>query len=342
MTTLAGVRASDPIFEKMVIGALPMAKDFVTRQFLTPVTVEPALASGKIYVEDTGSFLGDPTVGLERAPGQDMAAVSVGNPTTVDYSLKSYAATTVPIPIEHYERSQIGDLQERGANAVANALAVDEDIELSRLLLGSGWTGDTVALPALPGGTGLRWDEAAGKPVYELMLLKHLIRRKSGGRNPNALLIGAPVAEVMVNNAEVRGFHLVASAGGTALAHGGGQSQFLTEPELIALLRAKLGIPNIVIGQSMKRTSNPAATLTVGDIFGNGVWMGHVDNNAEQASVSGRPLKPTAIAMMVGKKARANIEWNWRNQSYTPWAVLERHMLLTNANLGYQVTELYT
>lgn len=341
--TEAGTRTSDPVFGDLVAGAIPKMEMLSARRFLKPFVIkgnpeepQPLGRTGKIYVEHSSSFLGDPTVGLKRPPGGQIQAIHMDDPSTVSYACTARSARTPRIPKEHMRGSQIGSLKKRGAKAVGLALGINEDVELDRFITGASWTGTSVLLPALTGGGGTRWDQANPKIMQDLDAMRSLVRNASSGIDPNSLFVPVRIADYMRRDPGVRGY-FVATQGASF-----GGDRLLTEDKLVAILRDSLGFSNIEIGHSRKRTNNPGQTTATDHVFGNGLWMGHIANEAEVSDNGSINVTPTALAMVIEQDVEGNIEWDWETQSWTAWADESFDMIQVDSSLGIQVLEVLT
>ncbi|MFM9881205.1 MAG: hypothetical protein ACKVOO_12445 [Burkholderiaceae bacterium] len=146
---------------------------------------------------------------LRRAPGTTTKRVEI------KYEGKTYAveqyAVEVPIPRElireadESRRLNVGNYLDISNMAMVTAndiLGLDYELDVAGLATTSATyaAGHSVALA---GGT--KWSAATGTPVTDIRAAAEVIRKKIGKR-PNKLVLSADAAEVIVRNAEVRGY----------------------------------------------------------------------------------------------------------------------------------------
>ena len=337
----AGVRPVDPVFAKMVVGALQDPKKFIARQALPVINVDGAGATGTIFLETEEMFMGDPSKALLRAPGAAILPINTEDPGTTTYSCRSRSAKTPPLPKELIRRSQLPmDLKARNALALANALMVQEEVDAAANLFAAatGWTTATAA--ALAGGGGLQWTAAASTPITALSVVQGLVRDSSNGNDPDTLIIGVETLDALKRNREVRGFIAtdVATAAGSASALASGE-RVMSESAVIAVLRNILEIPNIFVGKARRRTGIPPA-VNQANIWTDNCWMGHLANaNAVPTGNGNLQMSTVASAMFLEQNVEAGVEWDYSVQSWVLWTDESYDIQELNTDFGYLLTD---
>jgi len=338
----SGVRPVDPILQGMVVGALQPKGDFIAREALPVIPVAGAAATGQVFVEETAEFMGDPSVGLARAPGAAFVTINNDDPTTVTYSCTGRGAKTPPLPKEFVKRSQLSNsLKSRNAAVLARALMVQEDVDAAALLFGAGigWA-LTSSVIMLPGGGGIQWNAAGATPLTDLDIQKVTARENANGLSPRDMVIGIDVMDALRRSPEIRGLY-IANPFAAQLAVASG-SKILSVDAVKTVLTDVLGVQNIYVGAARRRTPVPgAAVTTYGNIWGDSVWMGHLSDAETAITAPGGNIRvqATAAAMIVEDTVEANTEWDPNVQSWWSWSDESYDILALNLNLGSLVQD---
>lgn len=347
--SISDIRSNDPVLADLVVGAIPRSSTYLARQMFTTVTVGGSLATGKVYVEEAAAFMGDPSVSLQRAPGGPIQAIGDEPGSFVSYETQKRSAHTQPLPKEHVERSQIGDLHRRAQRQLAGAIRVKEEDDASSLLFSAttGWP--TVAFNAIAGGTGAKIGAAGAKPVLDIDIRRIALRDRAQGEDPPDCVIGIETLDGLRKDEFMRGYYGTFANG---IASGG--DRLLTRQRVIEILKTELAFKRIWVCSGRKRTSQPGVTpITTGNIFGDGLWMGWLkpsdDEGVERAAsvrVNGDgslsrdvdAMKLSAI-MLIDEVAEANMEWDWKHQGFVHWFDEGYTIQVLNTALGDYISD---
>ena len=116
----------------------------------------------------------------------------------------------------------------------------------------------------------LYWDNASANPREDIMYLSSLIEEKSGGAEPNTLVVGNAVHRAL--------------ASGDLLGDKVDQSALGTMGNMQKFVRDYFGIPNYHVGNAIINSALEGDTDVMGRIIDtNSVWLGYVDASASSA-----------------------------------------------------------
>lgn len=262
------------------------SQDFLFRRVLEPVRVEAR--SGTITIENARTFMGDPSVSGERAPGAARARIQSKAPSTDTFLCGIYGYED-SIPMQDLrDWSHPGDLEDRQMEILANVAAIKRELRLKDALF-NGSNFNTVACASITNGSGAKFSAAGGEPISDLSLIRDEARANAHGIMPDTLILGYDVVSAISRNAEARGFLGDTSAG---LASG---SRVMMLSEVPQMLSNILGIPNVYVGASRYEGVRQGGTSAEVDVWADGVWMGNLRGGNPIAS--GNRVRVSAVGL---------------------------------------------
>lgn len=196
---------------------------------------------------------------LRRAPGAETKSIEIKFEGKT-YTLEQYAVE-VPIPREiireadESRRLNVGNYLDISRIAMTTAMDVlNQDYELDvaglATLPASYAAGHVQALAA-----GAKWSAATGTPVTDIRAACEIIRKKIGKR-PNTLMLSPDAYEVIISNAEMRGYLPNTQLGQATMDQ----------------LKTTLNINNIELGDAIWVDNNDVGQ----DIWGNNAILAYV------------------------------------------------------------------
>lgn len=276
----------DEHLQSIAFGAVN-EQEFLFKQVLQPIKVQAR--TGTVTIENPRSFMGDPSLSAERAPGAKRAKIQSAAPTTDTFSCKIYAGED-SIPMQDLrDWAHPGDLEDRQVEILANALAIKEEKRLRDALF-NGSNFQTVACASITDGAGQKFSHADAKPISDLTRIRDELRASAHGIKPDSLIIGYDVAANMARNAEVRGFLGSVSNG---LASG---ERVMPHSEVVNMLRQILEIPNVYIGSSRYEANRQGDSSSEVDMWADGLWMGNLRGGNPVAS--GNRVRVSAVGLV--------------------------------------------
>ena len=164
--------------------------------YLFPEVMVPA-RGGRVIAFRTEDFQ---KLNLIRAPGADVQRIDIGY--TSDQFALEQRAIEVPVPVEIAEDAMAVPKISMGASAGIKARRIVDlqvEVEAANLAQASAnyLAGNTLALAGAS-----QWDHADSKPADAVETAKAVIRQGIG-MNPNTLVVGAQVHDMLRNNADV-------------------------------------------------------------------------------------------------------------------------------------------
>jgi hypothetical protein len=314
-----------------------------------PITVNAR--TGTILKENPRNFAGAGDVDLETAVGADRPTLGDFDRTNVTFSLKKYSLDQY-IPIERLrfpdENQYPDDEVVRLTKRVARNVKLSIEAVAAAVINATGnWT--NAALTSLTGGTQVKWDQATAKPLFDLHVIKELIRTNSGlGMKPDTVIMGHAVAVALMRNSEVRGL------AGT-LANGLTQGPaVVNEASLKAAIAMVIDISpdRVFVGSSRADSANAGQSASYADQWGDYLWMGCLlggDPMVTEARDGSRVTTgPVAAVALTGGFGDAVIMQAGQYDNLPNGAATRRHcwvdayyqLKVLDSTLAYLVTDL--
>lgn len=285
-------RPVDPVLAGLVLGNMPKNSGLVARQ-VPQINVTGTGSKGTIFTMGGGSFLGAGAIGsLKRVPGAEMQPVTAEGLGTVTYEVRSRSCQIGPLPVEVMEENLSPVALDRYfASVAAAALSIDEEYDLSQLLHGTGiWTASTT-VAGITGGAGVKWNAAGADPIGDIEAMLQTFRTQTLGGKPRDAVIGYPLAQTLRTHVDFKKL-----ASGMTLSNTDGNLP-MTFGMLKAVFAAQWGI-NLIIGDAMYRTNNPAVTNVPAEIWNDAIWIGNLTGEAEDLGGMGVGVSDSALAII--------------------------------------------
>lgn len=280
--------------------------------------------TGTIMGFGSGTFFGDPKARYERAPGSIAHEATGPTLANVTYACQQYSEFC-KIPREVLERTELagGDpakLQAGYMSQVFNDLRIAQDYRLSTAL--AAWS-----VSATPAN---KWDVAAGNPIADIQTAVETVA--GYGPDPDIMVIGRQARRTLQTSPAILDFLKTTE-----------DRNFLNVPALSGLLSSWFGIPSerIFYANARYATSAQGQALTLGDVFGDWVWVGKTGRMGFNIA-GGVNIEPCALARMVHKPFEW-VEWDENNDNTLRVRGFHEEVLKTiQSELGYLIDNVTT
>lgn len=244
--TYSQVHAVDPLLTNMMIGWTPPEDVYIARAFVPSVPVKEKTA--KYYIHNQGDTLRDSA--KPRAPGQ--APASGGFRLSTDSYVCEEKSYRHKMPDEIRAQYQAADGADRAAiNHVGTKIRIAEERACASAFFTTGiWTGSSTATDLVGGTDFTRWSDSASTPVKDIRDQLYYVWRSNGFR-PTTGVLGAAVAEALMQHADFRGR--------------------LSDNEVkevdLAFIARILGLKKVVVGLAVYNSANEGATDVITPVF---------------------------------------------------------------------------
>ena len=312
--TIGGLRPVNPIVSDLMSSAVPGEDLFIARRALPRVDVDGAAFQGLLWVEDADPFIGQQHIDLRRSALSAYPELSSSDPTTVAYACEEHAGKRT-IPHDLLRRSQFPeDLRDREALLVRRALLIEQEVDLAASIFAAGvWPGvgfpnTSVALVALPGGSGVQFGQALARELQDLNIALAIARDTANGIQPDSMIIGVGAFDALKVSTDIRNFGNVNM-----------QRALVTDAVMLEILGSALGIDpaRIFVGRARQRTNNPGQPLAAQNIWANNVLFYYSGEGAFSATrmAGGARVSPVTAACVAediaaGGADVAGYEWD--------------------------------
>lgn len=211
------------------------------------------------------------------------------------------------------------DLQAQHLGQIMNNLLIARELRVSNLLLtAANWTNSNTLAADF-------WDTAAGDPVGDMQTAYETV---SGfGVRPNTIVIGRQARRTLQTAPALLEF-----------LRTDGDRNRMTRGALRSWLAGQFEISEdrIFFGDSVRNTASPGQTVTLGDIWGDSMWFGHLNTQAV-AFEGGVSMQPTAAARFVEDGWEMK-QWDDENRnSIKMAAAIAEDELVIQAQIGYPI-----
>jgi len=156
-----------------------------------------------------------------------------------------------------------------------------------------------------------KWGASGDDPIRDLKNAK--IEIEDYGISPNTLILGRTAADALMDSPGFREYMSFDS-----------DRSFVDEPAIVGKLKAYFGIQNVHIGRAIYN-SDADGTFTSANVWGDYVWMGHLDNGGMRLGSGDNvdvQLNPTAAGRIVVQ--------DWRMEEYDEHQTRSRIMQIIN------------
>jgi len=288
--------------------------------------------SGTLLIEASRNYTGAGAgLSFERAPGSSRANIAGFDRSSTTYKASIYGAQD-SIAREELEDSQFpGSEEQRLVKKVSRVLKLDRERRAAALLF------DTSVYTTITPGT--KFDAAGGDPLNYLhgSLVTDAVYAASHGNYPDTMILGHDVFRALSRSPEVRGIAGSVSAG---LASG---KMILTQEETLSILRAKLNIPNIFIGDARRDTAVAGATSAEAFIWeAETIWVGILKGSDAITNRSGVKLMPVSALNFAYKNMTAGQYDSLDMTRRYVWAEESGKFQVIDANYGILVNNCLT
>ena len=330
---------SDPVLSAVASGAKQSLSTLIAGQAVKHVYVGGANYRGKVFVENSGNFLGT-TKSKLMGVKSDYHAMSEGDPSTVNYECLKYGLAGDLIPDALIARSQFpGDLSARSADAVARALLLDHEKRWADILFSGTSFTNNAACNAVVGGSGNQWSSYdLADPLQDLDAAMTLVTQNGYGARADTIIIGAAAFDAARRCARVRGAYFATAAGGATA------SQVVSEGSFLDLIRMHLGVPNVFVGRARIRTSNDGVALTHADIWTDSIWIGCMGTSNAMVSGGDAAVSPVAALGLIDTTDGEMAAYEYiQTPPKAPGIIVSAHHftdeVVLDANLAYLLTD---
>jgi hypothetical protein len=284
----SGKLHTDAPLTNLVIGNMQSDEGFIYNK------VAPVLDVDKL----SGTFYSVPPGGYNRkeiAPRGSGEAPRVGGWTTSSGSF-SIHREGVSTEFDYTEKSNI-DQPMQNSDALAADWLKNQARMHGEYLLGAKafkagvWSEDWSGAGAKNYATSavLYWDNASANPRMDVMHIANLIRKRTGGRKPNTIIVGAAVHEELV--------------GGDILGDKVDQSTLGSKDAMEDFVRRYFGMKNYFEGGAVYNSAKEGDTDSMTfQLAEDSVWIGYVDGSAS----SSNQFVPTAMRTMAYRDGGRN------------------------------------
>lgn len=246
--------------------------------------VQTPARSGTLLIEESRNYSGAGAgQSFERAPGADRIRLSGFDRSSTTFNAKTQSASDV-ISMQEIEDSQYpGSEEQRLVKKLGRAMMINREKLAANLLFDSSTF--TTVTPST------KFDAAGGQPLDFLHSNPiETVIANAQGIQPDSMILGYDVFRALQRNPEIRGI----AGGGQATGFTDGRL-ILTHEETLRVLRDKLSIPNIYIGQGRHDTAVKGATSSSSLIWNNeSIWIGILKGSDAVTNRQGVKLMPTA------------------------------------------------
>lgn len=187
-----------------------------------------------------------------RAPNTNATVIDYLG-TRSEYNCEEYALSAAIGKRERDNDSAPLSIERRKTTLVADAMLLDAECRMAELITATGnWAN---ASPST------KWDAASATPITDVAEAREIVRKGSGGRRPNTLVLPQIVLNALEQSEAV-----LARLSTAAL-------QITT----LDVLRALFQVPRILVpGTLTDATAEGQTTTTLSDVWGDSVWLGYV------------------------------------------------------------------
>jgi len=239
--------------------------------------------SGTLLIEASRNYTGAGAgLSFERAAGSSRVNIAGFDRSSTTYKALIYGAQD-SIAREELEDSQFpGSEEQRIVKKVSRVLRLDRERRAAALLFDTGTY--TTITPAT------KFNAAGATPLdYLHSTPLETVFENAHGIYADTMILGHGVFRALSRSPEVRGIAGTASAG---LASG---QMILTQEETLSILRAKLGIPNIYVGDARRDSAVAGATSSESFIWDTeSIWVGILRGSDAITNRSGVKLMPVS------------------------------------------------
>ncbi len=326
----AQARAVNPVLQNLLIGYANAEESYIGTKLLPPVPTEEQ-QTGTIYTINRGDMHGHRINTLEWGLGSRAHQSPGFGTSTATYTCERFAEE-VSIDKDAIRRSDIPlDLKALQMQVVAEDMALAQERRIANAFFSTGNFAQNRTL-----GAGEQWITAAGaavntaNPIEDISLGIETV--ENNGRSANAIVFGRMSWYGFLRNPAVLEFLAISK-----------DRLRLTPAEARALLLERFdNFKNVYVGKARQRTSNPNQTFTATDLWGDGVWIGHLSDGTNMATGMGKgsvAVAPTAVARFV--------EYDWTVDEYEDEPLksevvrisLSEDVLVTSAPDGYYLAD---
>ena len=291
--TDAGINPVAAVLQS-IVGELGNSEDYLQDIVIPSVIAQPNLlpgmegpVNGKILKWAVDAFYGSPDVTGIVGPTEPVPMDKGPEMTNISYYAKSRARGILMPRDKLMLAAQNGDkamvaVREGYLKRLMSQFRILRERDAAALFFAATTWGDGTTDVAPANG----WDVAAGDPIKDLQEAFGNVRKY---RRPNTLILGAKAADnLRLNDAWLQYLPTTENR------------QYTNDERIKAALRSHFGLARVEIGYPIYNASLVPGTMDGTDIWGDGAWMGFVEQN-ELGSVTAGTTDINMNASAVGR-----------------------------------------
>lgn len=324
----AQYRAVHPVLQSLLIGYINPEDACIGPKLLPPIDTGGE-QTGTIYTLGRGDFHGHRMNTLEWGLGA-VPFQSPGFGTSEATYVCERFAEDAKIPSRAIARSQIPlDLKRLHMARVAEDMALAQERRIANAFFSTSNFSQNTTLVA-PG----QWTTSAGvaistaDPVSDIRTAIETV--ENNGRRANTIIFGRQAWYGFLRAPAVLEFLSLQK-----------DRQVLTSEEARALLLGRFDtFKQVFVGHARQNTANPNQTVSLTDLWGDGVWVGHLAESSGSSMGNGQvAISPTAVARFVEQDWLADEFEDKPSECEVVRVQMSEDVVVTSAPDGYYIAD---